>query len=91
VNARRNVPSVDGARDPAAQQPARAPRSTSSSFINRTDELALVEAEHRDHAVVEQVITDLKDPARALRRTQGGMARGPAVRRGLRNTAAMIA
>jgi hypothetical protein len=30
---------------------------------NRTDELALVEAEHRDHAVVEQVIADLKDQA----------------------------
>jgi len=32
---------------------------------NRTDELALVEAEHRDHAVVEQVIADLKDQALA--------------------------
>jgi hypothetical protein len=32
---------------------------------NRTAELALVEAEHRDHAVVEQVITDLKDQALA--------------------------
>jgi len=30
---------------------------------NRTDRLALVEAEHRDHAVVEQVIADLKDQA----------------------------
>jgi hypothetical protein len=30
---------------------------------NRTDELALVESEHRDHAVVEQVIADLKDQA----------------------------
>ena len=30
---------------------------------NRTDGLALVEAEHRDHAVVEQVIADLKDQA----------------------------
>ncbi len=30
---------------------------------NRTDVLALVEAEHRDHAVVEQVIADLKDQA----------------------------
>ena len=30
---------------------------------NRTEELALVEAEHRDHAVVEQVIADLKDQA----------------------------
>ena len=36
------------------------------AFItNRTDELALVEAEHRDHAVVEQVIADLKDQALA--------------------------
>ena len=34
------------------------------AFItNRTDELAIVEAEHRDHAVVEQVIADLKDQA----------------------------
>src|SRR5829696_6975035 len=32
---------------------------------NRTDKLALVEAEHRDHAVVEQVIADLKDQALA--------------------------
>jgi hypothetical protein len=36
------------------------------AFItNRTDELALVEAEHRDHAAVEQVIADLKDQALA--------------------------
>ena len=34
-------------------------------FTNRTDEIALVEAEHRDHAVVEQVIADLKDQALA--------------------------
>jgi hypothetical protein len=34
-------------------------------ITNRTDELALVEAEHRDHAVVEQVIADLKDQALA--------------------------
>ncbi len=32
---------------------------------NRTDTLLLVEAEHRDHAVVEQVIADLKDQALA--------------------------
>ncbi len=32
---------------------------------NRTDDIALVEAEHRDHAVVEQVIADLKDQALA--------------------------
>ncbi len=32
---------------------------------NRTDELALVEAEHRDHAVIEQVIRDLKAQALA--------------------------
>jgi hypothetical protein len=32
------------------------------AFItNRTDELTMVEAEHREHAVVEQVIADLKD------------------------------
>lgn len=36
------------------------------SFItNRTEDVALVEAEHRDHAVVEQVISDLKDQALA--------------------------
>jgi hypothetical protein len=36
------------------------------AFItNRTDEIALVEAEHREHAVVEQVISDLKDQALA--------------------------
>jgi hypothetical protein len=29
----------------------------------RTEELTVVEAEHRDHAVVEQVIADLKDQA----------------------------
>lgn len=34
-------------------------------ITNRTDKLALVEAEHRDHAVVEQVIADLKDQALA--------------------------
>ena len=32
---------------------------------NRTEDIALVEAEHRDHAVVEQVIADLKDQAPA--------------------------
>jgi hypothetical protein len=32
-------------------------------ITNRTDPLAVVEAEHRDHAVVEQVIADLKDQA----------------------------
>ena len=36
------------------------------AFItNRTDDIAVVEAEHRDHAVVEQVIADLKDQALA--------------------------
>jgi Transposase DDE domain group 1 len=36
------------------------------AFItNRTEEIALVEAEHREHAVVEQVIADLKDQALA--------------------------
>jgi hypothetical protein len=34
-------------------------------ITNRTDEIAIVEAEHRDHAVVEQVIADLKDQALA--------------------------
>ena len=32
---------------------------------NRSDDIAIVEAEHRDHAVVEQVIADLKDQALA--------------------------
>src|SRR6266540_4117717 len=36
------------------------------AFItNRDEDVALVEAEHRDHAVVEQVIADLKDQALA--------------------------
>jgi hypothetical protein len=36
------------------------------AFItNRTENIAIVEAEHRDHAVVEQVIADLKDQALA--------------------------
>jgi hypothetical protein len=34
-------------------------------ITNRQENLALVEAEHRDHAVVEQVIADLKDQALA--------------------------
>ena len=34
-------------------------------LTNRTEHLALVEAEHRNHAVVEQVIADLKDQALA--------------------------
>ena len=34
-------------------------------LTNRTEDLALVEAEHRDHAVVEQVIAELKDQALA--------------------------
>ena len=34
------------------------------AFItNRTEDITIVEAEHRDHAVVEQVIADLKDQA----------------------------
>jgi len=36
------------------------------AFItNRTEDIVIVEAEHRDHAVVEQVIADLKDQALA--------------------------
>ena len=36
------------------------------AFItNRSDDITIVEAEHRDHAVVEQVIVDLKDQALA--------------------------
>ena len=36
------------------------------AFItNRTEDITIVEAEHRDHAVVEQVIADLKDQALA--------------------------
>jgi hypothetical protein len=34
-------------------------------LTNRDDDIATVEAEHRDHAVVEQVIADLKDQALA--------------------------
>ena len=34
-------------------------------ITNRTETLAVVEAEHREHAVVEQVIADLKDQALA--------------------------
>jgi hypothetical protein len=34
-------------------------------LTNRTDEIAVVEAEHREHAVVEQVISELKDQALA--------------------------
>jgi hypothetical protein len=34
-------------------------------ITNRDEEIALVEAEHREHAVVEQVIADLKDQALA--------------------------
>ena len=34
-------------------------------LTNRTEAVVLVEAEHRDHAVVEQVISDLKDQALA--------------------------
>jgi hypothetical protein len=34
-------------------------------ITNRTDDIAVVEAAHRDHAVVEQVIADLKDQALA--------------------------
>jgi hypothetical protein len=32
-------------------------------LTNRTEDITVVEAEHRDHAVVEQVIVDLKDQA----------------------------
>src|SRR6202050_5865269 len=34
-------------------------------ITNRTEDITLVEAEHRDHAVVEQVIADLKHQALA--------------------------
>ncbi|MHB1570320.1 MAG: IS1380 family transposase [Solirubrobacteraceae bacterium] len=34
-------------------------------LTNRTEDITLVESEHRDHAVVEQVIADLKDQALA--------------------------
>lgn len=34
-------------------------------ITNRTDDITVVEAEHRDHAVVEQVIADVKDQALA--------------------------
>jgi hypothetical protein len=36
-----------------------------SFLTNRTEDITLVEAEHRDHAVVEQVIVDLKEQALA--------------------------
>ena len=42
-------------------------------ITNRTEDITVVEAEHRDHAVVEQVIADLKDQALCalpLRRVQ---------------------
>ena len=41
-------------------------------ITNRADELALVEAEHRDHAVVEQVIADLKDQQALAHFPSGG-------------------
>ena len=31
-------------------------------LANRTEAMTIVESEHRDHAVVEQVILELKDP-----------------------------
>jgi DDE family transposase len=34
-------------------------------ITNRTEDITIVESEHRDHAVVEQVISDLKDQALA--------------------------
>lgn len=34
-------------------------------LTNRTEDIVVVEAEHRDHAVIEQVIADLKDQALA--------------------------
>jgi hypothetical protein len=34
-------------------------------LTNRTEDITVVEAEHRDHAVVEQVIADLKEQALA--------------------------
>jgi hypothetical protein len=34
-------------------------------ITNRTEDIVLVESEHRDHAVIEQVIADLKDQALA--------------------------
>jgi hypothetical protein len=48
-------------------------------LTNRTDDLVLVEAEHREHAVVQQVIADLKDQALAHfpARHYGANARGP--------------
>ena len=66
----------DDARRAAAGRPPRPhprsprpsccrPGSTSRSSTNRTDALALVEAEHRQHAVVELAIRDLKDQALA--------------------------
>ena len=66
----------DHARRPAPGRPprphARSPRAsccqlgaTSRSSTNRTEAIEIVEAEHRQHAVVELAIRDLKDQALA--------------------------
>jgi hypothetical protein len=63
VIARRTAPGRH-AHPPGRGQTA--PAARHFAFItNRNDGLLLVEAEHRDHALVEQVIADLKDQALA--------------------------
>ena len=58
-------PTVDRAPHPPRRPQAKLwPDWRHFCFItNRTGEIEIVEAEHRDHAVVEQVIADLKDQA----------------------------
>ena len=60
-------PTTDRASHPPGRRPSRAvARLASFAFLtNRTDPLELVEAEHRQHAVVELAIRDLKDQALA--------------------------
>ena len=61
-------PAVDRPAHPPARRPSRAVARLAAllpSSPTATEDIALVEAEHRDHAVVEQVIADLKDQALA--------------------------
>ena len=61
-------PPADRQPHPAARRAGRAVARLAPllpSITNRDEEIALVEAEHREHAVVEQVIADLKDQALA--------------------------
>ena len=61
-------PAPDRAPRQHAQRPGRAAAQSWEYFpfaTNRTEDIAAVEAEHRQHAVVELVIRDLKDQALA--------------------------